>query len=88
VGNATAPPAIPEKEVDRLTKQIATGTLQPKPRHTFDEGESVKVIDGPFANFTGLVEEVNPEKGRLRVLVSIFGRFTPVELEFTQVEKA
>lgn len=88
VGGATNPPSIPEKEVERLTKQIATGTLQPKPRHTFDEGESVKVIDGPFANFTGIVEEVNPEKGRLRVLVSIFGRFTPVELEFTQVEKA
>ncbi|MDY0058459.1 MAG: transcription termination/antitermination protein NusG [Myxococcota bacterium] len=88
VGNATSPPAIPEKEVERLTKQIATGTLQPKPRHTFDNGESVKVIDGPFANFLGVVEEVNPEKGRLRVLVSIFGRSTPVELEFTQVEKA
>ncbi|MBM4321378.1 MAG: transcription termination/antitermination protein NusG [Deltaproteobacteria bacterium] len=88
VGGTTNPPSIPEKEVDRLTKQIATGTLQPKPRHTFDQGESVKVIDGPFANFTGIVEEVNPEKGKLRVLVSIFGRFTPVELEFTQVEKA
>ncbi len=88
VGGTTNPPSIPEREVERLTKQIETGTLQPKPKHTFTEGENVKVIDGPFSNFTGLVEEVNPEKGKLRVLVSIFGRFTPVELEFTQVEKA
>lgn len=88
VGGATNPPSIPEREVERLTKQIETGTLQPKPKHTFTEGENVKVIDGPFSNFTGLVEDVNPEKGKLRVLVSIFGRFTPVELEFTQVEKA
>jgi len=88
VGGTTNPPSIPEKEVERLTRQIETGTLQPKPKHTFEEGENVKVVDGPFANFTGVVEDVNPEKGRLRVLVTIFGRFTPVELEFTQVEKA
>ncbi len=88
VGGTTNPPAIPEAEVERLTKQIEEGTLKPKPRQSFAEGENVKVIDGPFANFTGIVEEVNPEKGKLRVLVSIFGRSTPVELEFTQVEKA
>ena len=87
VGGTSNPPAIPEKEVERLTQQIETGTLQPKPRHVFDEGERVKVIDGPFASFIGLVEQVNPEKGKLRVLVSIFGRSTPVELEFIQVEK-
>lgn len=88
VGNATRPPAVPEKEVRRLTKQIDEGTLKPKPRVQFEEGENVRVVDGPFANFNGVVDAVNPEKGRVRVMVSIFGRSTPVELEFVQVEKA
>ena len=88
VGSATRPPSIPEKEVRRLTRQIDEGTLKPKPRVQFEDGENVRVIDGPFQNFNGVVDAVNAEKGRVRVLVSIFGRSTPVELEFVQVEKA
>lgn len=88
VGSATRPPAIPEAEVKRLTLQIDEGTLKPKPRVKFEEGEDVRVVDGPFQNFNGVVDTVNAEKGRVRVLVSIFGRSTPVELEFVQVEKA
>lgn len=88
VGNATRPPPVPEEQVRRLTKQIDEGTLKAKPRVKFEEGEDVRVVDGPFANFNGLVESVNEEKGKVRVMVSIFGRSTPVELEFVQVEKA
>jgi transcriptional antiterminator NusG len=78
---------VPEKEVSRITTQISEGTLRPKMKTTFEKGESVRVIDGPFQNFNGLVDEVRPDKGKLRVLVSIFGRSTPVELDFMQVEK-
>ena len=81
------PPPISDKEVARLTTQISEGTLKPKPKVQFEDGDTVRVIDGPFANFNGTVEEVNPEKGRVKVLVSIFGRATPVELDFMQVEK-
>ena len=81
------PPPISDAEVTRLTTQISEGTLKPKPRVQFSDGDNVRVIDGPFANFNGTVEEVNPEKGRVKVLVSIFGRATPVELDFMQVEK-
>ncbi len=88
VGNATRPPPVPEEQVRRLTKQIDEGTLKAKPRVKFEEGEDVRVIDGPFANFNGIVETVNEDKGKVRVMVSIFGRSTPVELEFVQVEKA
>ena len=88
VGSATKPPSIPEGEVRRLTRQIDEGTLKPKPRVQFEEGENVRVVDGPFQNFNGVVETVNGDKGRVRVMVSIFGRSTPVELEFVQVEKA
>jgi transcriptional antiterminator NusG len=88
VGDATKPPAIPESEVRKLTQQIDEGTLKPKPRVQFEEGENVRVVDGPFANFNGVVDAVNSDKGKVRVLVSIFGRATPVELDFIQVEKA
>lgn len=81
------PPPMADEEVRRLTTQISEGTLKPKPKVQFDEGDTVRVIDGPFANFNGTVEEVNPDKGRLKVLVSIFGRATPVDLDFMQVEK-
>jgi transcriptional antiterminator NusG len=81
------PPALRENEVKQLTAQVSEGTMRPKPKVHFDDGDTVRVIDGPFANFNGTVEEVNPEKGRVKVLVSIFGRSTPVELDFMQVEK-
>ena len=87
VGGSMNPPIVPEEEVKRITKQIEEGTLKPKPKVQFEKGEDVKVVNGPFATFSGTVEDVNEEKGRLRVLVSIFGRSTPIELEFTQVEK-
>jgi transcriptional antiterminator NusG len=88
VGGARNPPPIPDHEVSRITSRMSEGVLKPKPKVLFEEGENVRVIDGPFANFNGIVEEVKPEKGKLRVLVSIFGRATPVELDFVQVEKA
>jgi transcriptional antiterminator NusG len=81
------PPPISEKELQRITTQMSEGTMKPKPKVQFEEGDTVRVTDGPFANFNGSVEEVNPEKGRVKVLVSIFGRATPVELDFMQVEK-
>ena len=87
VGNAVTPPAVPEEEVLRITNQMTEGTLKPRPKVQFEEGESVRVVDGPFVNFNGVVEEVKPDKGKLRVMVSIFGRSTPVELDFVQVEK-
>ncbi len=81
------PPSVSDEEVVRLTSQMSEGTLKPKPKVQYEQGDQVRVTDGPFSNFNGTVEEVNPEKGRLRVLVSIFGRATPVELDFMQVEK-
>lgn len=87
VGGSKSPSAVPDEEVARITRQISEGTLKPKPKVSFEKGESVRVVDGPFTNFNGLVDEVKPEKGKLKVLVSIFGRSTPVELDFMQVEK-
>jgi transcriptional antiterminator NusG len=80
-------PSITDDEVRRLTAQISEGALKPKPKVQFETGDSVRVIDGPFSNFNGSVEEVDANKGRVKVLVSIFGRATPVELDFMQVEK-
>jgi transcriptional antiterminator NusG len=88
VGGATNPTPISEDEVQKIIGQMEEGRAHPKPKYEFGKGERVKVIDGPFSNFNGIVEDVNPDKGKLRVLVSIFGRSTPVELEFFQVEKA
>lgn len=87
VGSTKTPTAVPDEEIKRITNQLTEGGVKPKPRVSFEKGESVRVIDGPFSNFNGVVEEVRPEKGKLRVLVSIFGRSTPVELDFVQVEK-
>lgn len=81
------PPPITEAEVVRLTTQLSEGTVKARPRVQFEVGDTVRVNDGPFANFNGTIEEVNPDKGRVKVLVSIFGRSTPVELDFMQVEK-
>jgi len=87
VGGSTHPMPVTDAEVKAITQQMEEGAVKPKPRVLFSEGESVKVIDGPFSDFNGVVEEVRPEKGKLRVLISIFGRATPVELDFVQVER-
>jgi len=81
------PVAIPDEEVLKITRRIEEGAEKPRPKVLFEVGETVRVIDGPFLNFSGVVEDVKPDKGKLRVMVSIFGRSTPVELEFMQVEK-
>jgi len=87
-GTANKPAPISEKEAQAILQQMQDGVEKPRPKFTFEVGELVRVIDGPFADFNGSVEEVNYEKNRLRVSVTIFGRATPVELEFSQVEKA
>jgi len=87
VGNKNKPVPVDENQVKQLVEQIKEGELKPKITIDFSEGESVKVIDGPFSNFHGVVEEVNPDKSRVKVMVSIFGRSTPVEFEFSQIEK-
>ena len=87
LGGRGRPTPISEKEADRLLRQIKEGIDRPKPSVTFEIGEQVKVSDGPFTSFNGLVEDVDEERGRLKVSVSIFGRATPVELEYSQVEK-
>ena len=87
VGGSLNPPIVPDEEVALITSQIEEGTLKPKPRVEFEKGENVRVVSGPFSTFTGVVDEVHEGKGKLRVLVSIFGRSTPIELDFTQVEK-
>jgi transcriptional antiterminator NusG len=88
VGGSTNPPPVSEDEVMRITQQIKEGKMKPKVTIEFEKGENVRVKEGPFANFTGVVDDVNLEKARLKVLVSIFGRSTPIDLEFAQVEKA
>jgi len=87
IGSRTEPAVIPDGEVDQIKLQMEEGKEKPKPKYSFEKGDSVIVVDGPFVNFNGTVEEVKPEKGKLRVLVSIFGRPTPVELDFIQVTK-
>lgn len=87
IGDDKNPKPMSAKEVARLTAQLEEGTVRPKAKQTFDEGSNVRVIDGPFLNFSGVVEEVMPQKQKVRVLVSIFGRATPVELDFMQVER-
>lgn len=80
-------PSVDESEVKKIKTQIEEGTLKPKPKIAFEKGETIKVIEGPFANFSGVIEEIKPDKGRVQVLVTIFGRTTPIELDFNQVEK-
>ncbi len=87
LGADNKPMPIPESEAMRILHQVQEGIDRPKPSITFEVGETVKVSDGPFASFNGIVEEVDDAKSRLKVAVSIFGRATPVELEFGQVEK-
>lgn len=87
-GTSDKPAAITEKEAETILQRVSEGADKPRPKVLFEAGEVVRVIDGPFNDFNGVVEEVNYEKSRLRVAVLIFGRSTPVELEFGQVEKA
>ena len=87
LGTTGIPAPVPEKEINKIMGRIKEGTLAPKTQITFDIGEQVKVCEGPFASFSGLVEEVDEEKSRLKVSVSIFGRPTPIDLEYNQVEK-
>lgn len=86
IGNQS-PREVPAVEIDGLRRGIVEGTVKPKPRLSFSVGEEVRVLDGAFANFTGTVDEVNNEKQKLKVIVSIFGRPTSVELDFSTVEK-
>lgn len=87
VGGKTRPPEVPEAEVFRVTQQMAGVAEKPRAKVKFAVGENVMVVDGPFSNFNGTVEEINEDKGKVKVLVSIFGRPTPVELDFLQVSK-
>ncbi|MFH1675342.1 MAG: transcription termination/antitermination protein NusG [Pseudomonadota bacterium] len=87
LGGNDVPIPVPDEEVEKIVGHMEAGKLKPKPKYQFEDGDEVRVIDGPFTNFTGVVENVNPDKGKIRVMVSIFGRPTPVELEFVQVTK-
>lgn len=85
-GNTPFP--IQDDEVNKISRRMEEGAEKPRPKVQFEIGETVRVVDGPFLNFSGVVEDVKPDKGKLRVTVTIFGRATPVELEFMQVEKS
>lgn len=87
LGGRDSPASLTDEEAEKIMGQVEAGKLKPQPKFLFEPGDEVRVIDGPFTNFTGTVEDVKPDKGKIRVLVSIFGRPTPVELEFVQVTK-
>lgn len=87
IGTKTKPVPLLESEVNHIIKQTEEKKEKPTPKVVFEKGDNVKVIEGPFVNFNGTVEDVNPDKGKIKVMVSIFGRGTPVELEYWQVER-
>ena len=87
VGSATSPVPLTQEEVDRIINQVSVAAEKPKPKFQFQRGDSVRIVDGPFSNFSGLVDEVNQDRATVKVMVTIFGRSTPVELDFLKVEK-
>jgi transcriptional antiterminator NusG len=87
VGTGKKPTPLTPEEVDQILTQVVTTKEKPKPKHVYEHGEHVRIIDGPFSNFTGVVEEVNLDRNTLKVMVTIFGRSTPVELDFLQVAR-
>jgi transcriptional antiterminator NusG len=87
VGSGQTPTPLSDEEVQQIVYRVATAADKPKPKLSFEKGEAVKIIDGPFQSFTGVVDEVNIDRNTLKVMVTIFGRATPVELDFLQVEK-
>lgn len=87
VGSGTKPVPLRESEIKTILKQTEAKEAKPKPKVIFEKGEGIRVKEGPFTNFSGTIEEINPDKGKLKVMVSIFGRATPVELEYWQVER-
>ena len=87
VGSATQPVPLTQEEVDRIINQVSVAAEKPKPKFQFQRGDSVRIIDGPFSNFQGVVDEVNNDRATVKVMVTIFGRSTPVELDFLKVEK-
>jgi transcriptional antiterminator NusG len=87
VGTGKKPTPLTEEEVNQILEQVVTAKEKPKPKYVFEKGEPVKIIDGPFNNFTGVVEDVNLDRSTLKVMVTIFGRQTPVELDFEQVQR-
>lgn len=87
VGGGNSPVPLTAEEVNSILYRQATSAERPRPKMTFERGEVVRIVDGPFANFSGKIDEINPERNTLRVLVTIFGRSTPVELDFLQVSK-
>lgn len=87
VGTGKVPTPLSEEEVNQILEQVVTAKEKPKPKYVFEKGEPVKIVEGPFSNFTGTVEEVNLDRNTLKVMVTIFGRHTPVELDFLGVQK-
>ena len=87
IGSGSKPVSLKEEEIKTILKHTEEAEEKPVPKVLFEKGESVRVIDGPFRNFNGTIEEINPLKGKLKVVISIFGRSTPVELEYWQIEK-
>jgi transcriptional antiterminator NusG len=88
VGSGQTPTPLSDEEVQQIVYRVATAADKPKAKLSFEKGETVKINEGPFASFTGIVDEVNSDRNTLKVMVTIFGRSTPVELDFLQVEKA